>query len=94
MIAIEMILTGQEPIRALKKELDRRLVQSICAPLTLGRLHALQRRYDSEVSRIATDTADHIQIIVNQLDSSIRGQGRTALERAIKTQNRGYSSLM
>ncbi|HEL0247558.1 TPA: hypothetical protein TUD09_001863 [Streptococcus equi subsp. zooepidemicus] len=51
MIAIEMILTGQEPIRALKKELDRRLVQSICAPLTLGRLHALQRRYDSEVSR-------------------------------------------
>ncbi|SEO18711.1 hypothetical protein SAMN05421801_14814, partial [Streptococcus equi] len=45
-------------------------------------------------SRIATDTADHIQTIVNQLDSSIRGQGRTALEQAIKTQNRGYSSLM
>lgn len=42
MIAIEMILTGQEPIRTLKKELDRRLVQSICAPLTLGCLHAFK----------------------------------------------------
>ncbi|EHJ53023.1 hypothetical protein [Streptococcus macacae] len=90
---VEEVLTGKADLKEVKKKLERALIKNIYAPLMKNSRHGIVSKYDTQITEAASEGKTAVETIIGQLDTSIRGKGRKAIESTIKKHKADYDHL-
>ncbi|MBM7642739.1 hypothetical protein [Streptococcus loxodontisalivarius] len=87
-------LKGTETdFKKLKKDLEKTLIKTVHAPLILQKKGSIISDYDQKIDNAVKDGKSAITSIVNQLDTSIKGDGRKALEETVNKHKDDYDKV-
>ena len=87
------VMTGKTDFKELKKKMEKALVKSVYAPLAKSSRRWIVSKYDAQITKVASDGKTATETIVGQIDTTIRGKGRKAVEATIKKHKKEYDDL-
>lgn len=87
------VMTEKVDMKEVQKKWEKALIKGVHAPLVKSSRRGIVSKYDQQICTAASDGKTSTETIVGQLDISIKGKGRKALESTIKKHKADYDAL-
>ncbi|MDW8742853.1 hypothetical protein [Streptococcus suis] len=80
-------------INAIEKEIERWLIRSIYAPLKLREKNTILKDHKKKVEKIGEDGANAVQVIANNVDTSMEGEFSKRVKETVVEKAKTYKKL-